>query len=312
MGIPTHRSPILVTGAHRSGTTFVGKMLSIRSEIGYIHEPFNKDHGLEAIDRWFLYLKEGLPNDSAYASLITDLLCGRGVYKLGPKRNEGPLRATLRSFLRSKENVQYIWNTKDPRVKRYLIKDPIACLSSEYLHRKFSMEVVIVVRHPAAFVSSLRRMNWQFDFSDFLNQPALIDDHMGPILKGHDLHALSEVEEAALLWKCIYSTLMIFAQRNPRMIAIRHEDISYEPSTRFRRLYERLGIVYTARCERKIEAYTKASNPAAPVAGRVHTLMRDSRSNVQHWKKVLTRGEIDIIRSLTRDVCDAYYSPDDW
>src|SRR5690242_1511734 len=33
--------PILVTGAHRSGSTWVGKMLALAPGIGYIHEPFN-------------------------------------------------------------------------------------------------------------------------------------------------------------------------------------------------------------------------------------------------------------------------------
>ena len=33
--------PILVTGAHRSGTTWVGKMLALAPGIGYVHEPFS-------------------------------------------------------------------------------------------------------------------------------------------------------------------------------------------------------------------------------------------------------------------------------
>ncbi|WP_075261386.1 sulfotransferase [Geobacillus thermocatenulatus] len=48
-------NPILVTGAHRSGTTFVGKMLSLHPSIGYIQEPFNKDFGVKGIENWFLY-----------------------------------------------------------------------------------------------------------------------------------------------------------------------------------------------------------------------------------------------------------------
>ena len=312
MDISSRRSPILVTGAHRSGTTFLGKMLSIRSEIGYVHEPFNKDHGLEAIDRWFLYLKEGLPNERSYASSITDLLAGRGVYKLGAIREHAPLRAILRPILRSKENVQYILSTKDPRVKRHLIKDPIACLSSEYLHRKFAMDVVILIRHPAAFVCSLRRMDWRFDFSDFLAQPALMDDHLATIVDGYDLRALTDLEEAALLWNCIYSTLATFARRNPRMITIRHEDLSSDPSAQIERLYESLGITFSANCQRKIEAYTKATNPAAPVDGDLHTLIRDSRSNVQRWKTILTSDEVDRIRSMTCDICDVHYSEEDW
>src|SRR4030042_6658440 len=34
--------PILVTGAHRSGTTWVGKMLTASRETAYISEPFNR------------------------------------------------------------------------------------------------------------------------------------------------------------------------------------------------------------------------------------------------------------------------------
>ena len=33
--------PILVTGAHRSGTTWVGRMLALAPGVGYVHEPFS-------------------------------------------------------------------------------------------------------------------------------------------------------------------------------------------------------------------------------------------------------------------------------
>src|SRR5882672_1880226 len=35
--------PILVTGAHRSGSTWVGRMIARSPTIRYIHEPFNPD-----------------------------------------------------------------------------------------------------------------------------------------------------------------------------------------------------------------------------------------------------------------------------
>ncbi len=312
MSISKKQPPILVTGAHRSGTTFVGKMLSIRSDIGYVHEPFNGEHGLEGFDRYFLYLREGLPCEPAYAASIANLLAGQAVYKLAPPRTGAPLRTILRPTLRSKENLQYMLSTKDPRVRRLLIKDPIACLSSEYLHRKFAMDVVIIVRHPAAFVSSLRRMDWRITFSEFLSQPALMDDHMAAILSGHDLDSLSEVEKAALMWTCLYSAMTTFARRNPRMITVRHEDLSYDPIAEFQRVYEGLGIDFSSACRRKIEAFTKATNPVAPVEGDVHTLRRDSRANVHRWKEILEEAEIERIRSLTGDVSGAYYQDSDW
>ena len=36
--------PILVTGAHRSGTTWVGKMLAADADTAYISEPMNVLH----------------------------------------------------------------------------------------------------------------------------------------------------------------------------------------------------------------------------------------------------------------------------
>ena len=52
--------PILVTGAPRSGTTWVGRMLTLAPGVGYIHEPFNPttDAGISGrpVARFFEYV----------------------------------------------------------------------------------------------------------------------------------------------------------------------------------------------------------------------------------------------------------------
>jgi len=40
------KNPILVTGSHRSGTTWVGKILALSPEVGYIQEPFHPRHNM--------------------------------------------------------------------------------------------------------------------------------------------------------------------------------------------------------------------------------------------------------------------------
>jgi hypothetical protein len=56
----TTRKPILVTGSHRSGTTWVGRMLAMAPRTMYIHEPFNISIGLGVVakpfSRWFQYI----------------------------------------------------------------------------------------------------------------------------------------------------------------------------------------------------------------------------------------------------------------
>src|SRR5690349_12629876 len=39
MSVPA-QPPILVTGTHRSGTTWIGRIIAADPSIGYIHEPF--------------------------------------------------------------------------------------------------------------------------------------------------------------------------------------------------------------------------------------------------------------------------------
>src|SRR5439155_664004 len=45
------------------------------------------------------------------------------------------------------------------RAARPLLKDPIAAFSASWLARTFGMATVVVVRHPGAFASSLKRLH---------------------------------------------------------------------------------------------------------------------------------------------------------
>lgn len=55
-----HNSPILVTGIHRSGTTWVGKMLAASGQVTYINEPLNVQHrpGIfqAKVPYWYTYI----------------------------------------------------------------------------------------------------------------------------------------------------------------------------------------------------------------------------------------------------------------
>ena len=54
------RRPILVTGGHRTGTTWVGKMLAASGEAAYISEPLNVLHrpGVMStpVRHWYTYI----------------------------------------------------------------------------------------------------------------------------------------------------------------------------------------------------------------------------------------------------------------
>ena len=68
------KSPILVTGSHNSGSTWVGKMISLSPDIGYLHEPFNPKFMLckSAFKYWFTYVTA--ENEANYKQSISNCL----------------------------------------------------------------------------------------------------------------------------------------------------------------------------------------------------------------------------------------------
>src|SRR5512139_755647 len=69
-------NPILVTGTHRSGTTWVGKMLATDSRTAYISEPLNVLHRPGVlrvkVNKWYQYVCED--NEKEYLSSFLELL----------------------------------------------------------------------------------------------------------------------------------------------------------------------------------------------------------------------------------------------
>lgn len=308
-----HNPPILVTGSHRSGSTFIGRMLSLHPSVGYIFEPFNIRHGIEGVDKQFIYIKEGMADEEKYAHLVEQILTGKAKYKSTYSADEDSiLKSVGKKLLKSGTNYLYLKAKYNPKVKRLLIKDPIACMSSEWFHQKFGMNVVVIMRHPAAFVSSIKRLNWGSSLTDFMNQEHLVKDHLHPYLAGIDEEKLSVVERLSIIWNCIHSVLLTYVERNPAMIMVRHEDVSMNPIAEFRKLYEALDIEFTPHIERKLKKFTNPDNPVDPTNNDVHVLKRNSKDNATRWKSLLTDYEIGQIKEMTKPVAEQIYSESEW
>jgi hypothetical protein len=74
------KRPILVTGAPRSGTTWVGKMLALAPGVGYVHEPFNPRFSAGCFDRYFTVVTR--ENEARCASELEHVLTFH--YELAP------------------------------------------------------------------------------------------------------------------------------------------------------------------------------------------------------------------------------------
>jgi hypothetical protein len=301
--------PILVTGTHRSGTTWVGKMLAADALTAYISEPLNVLHrpGVfrPKVQYWYQYICEENEND--YLRGFQELL--EFDYHLWDEIRS--LRSR-RDFLRMGRDFLIFYNGL-MRGQRILLKDPFAVFSTPWFAKKLNCKVVITVRHPAAFASSLKRLNWPFDFQDLLKQPLLMRDHLERYQE--EMQAMKRedvVGQAALLWKLIYGTFHATHQSNPDFIVIRHEDFSRDPIPAYRELYSTLGLEFTPRVEKTILTSSSSENPVESSRKKVHEYKLDSRSNIEVWKKRLSAQEVQHIREITRGVSSLYYSEEEW
>jgi hypothetical protein len=197
--------------------------------------------------------------------------------------------------------------------ERPLLKDPFAVFSSPWFAERLDCQVVITVRHPAAFASSLKRLGWSFDFKDLLDQPLLMDH-----LLEQERAAMQAVEaediigQAALLWRLIYRVVHAYQQGHPTFQVVRHEDLSRDPVSGYRALYASLGLDFTSKAEGKVRSSSSSENPAELSKDKVHSVKLDSRTSVKNWKKRLLPQEIDRIRKVTDGVSQLYYPDEVW
>jgi len=306
-----NNSPILVTGSHRSGSTWVGQMLASAPGVGYIHEPFNVKHraGICRIkwDYWFQYVCQ--QNEAKYRDHIQQTL----------NFNYYPIRQLL-AIRRRRDPIHLVRDFRDFRKYRRenarpLVKDPIAFFSAEWLAERFDMRVIVLIRHPAAFVGSLKKMNWGFDFSNFLNQPLLLKDHLAPfesLIRKYTTHSYDLIDQAILLWNIIHYVVLKYRDRHPDWIFIRHEDLSFDPVKEFATLFKRLKLQWSPDIQKKIDEYTNSNNPGDQTKDNDEFFKRNSRLNIWNWKRRLTEAEIFRIRMNTQSIAREFYSEEDW
>jgi hypothetical protein len=286
--------PILITGSHRSGSTWLARMLALSEDTLIAHEPFQIEPWAYALDGlakyWFTYAP-ALPQDAALEAFSKVLQ-----------------RRTRKIFL--KNELQH-W-IPPLRRGRLIIKDPIAALSSDWLARNFDLKVIVLVRHPAAFAASLKRLDWRHPFEHFLQQEMLMRTHLEPYRAELERKPEDIAEQAAIMWKCLYDVLFSYAGGNPDWLVVKHEVLSTNPVIELRRLYEDLGLKWTTRVEDNVVRFTRRGNPVNVPGSTVHQLQRDSAANIWRWKEMLTREEIATVSRITRPVSGLYYPDQDW
>ena len=307
---PTATSgPILVTGSHRSGTTWVGRVLATAPRTRLINEPFN----LKNVGRarpfdpgaWFLHIDRDSPADQR-AQVAATLRQEGYVQRIRSRKSEA-LRVPHRFVKRLPSHLtSAIRRLLGDRV---IYKDPLAFFSADWLSDELNMTPVVMIRHRAAFVSSLKIKDWQFDFRHLTAQPRLmarLEPHRDAIER-FAADPPDIVEQGALLWNCIYGVARDWHVAHPGWHFVRHEDLSLDPVAGFRALFLHLGLPFGQTQIDYIDEVSGAENPTEQTRDQFR---RNSRANIDNWKRRLTASEIDVVMTRTEDVRPHFYQDD--
>jgi hypothetical protein len=301
--------PILVTGAHRSGTTWVGKMLALAPGTGYVHEPFSPitDPGISSapFERFFTAVTP--ENESRYLPGLRKSFAFDYDWA-----SQLPTVRSPRAAARSVRDAAAFARARR-RHARPIVKDPIALLSAEWLEQRFGMDVLVLIRHPAGFAGSLRRLGMSFRFETFLDDEGLMEDRLAPF--ADELRAQVEapgdfVERAGLLWRILYTVVDEYRAAHPGWIFVRHEDLSREPVAGFERVYAQLGLDFTPAIAQRIGEH---SAPARPVRHpSAHAVRMDSASTVESWRDRLSPDELERLHAAVAEISGRFYADDEW
>lgn len=257
------------------------------------------------LDYWFQHVANF--NAASYTKTYQDILN----YKY-PLRINLARAKSARMYARALRSQALNWYCKSLNYKP-IIKDPIALFSTEWLAKQFDMDVLVMIRHPAAFCSSLKIKNWNFDFNHFLDQPMLMQKYLSQFER--EIHNFAScdkdiIDQGILLWNCFHHVIDHYRSTHENWSFMKHENLSKHPLEEFKLLYKKFGLEFDNNSKDWILQSSGRHNPVEQIPGR--EFERDSMSNVFNWKKRLTSQEIDRIQIGTEDISLKFYRSSDW
>ena len=284
-------------------------MLALAPGVGYVHEPFNpgtpKGLSPAGFERYYTIVTS--QNESRYRPGLERSLGLK--YDLGAQlrsaRGWRDVARIPRDYRRLRD-----WRRNG---RRPLMKDPIALLSADWLAGAFGMDVVVLIRHPAAFAASLKRLGWNHSFATFFDEDGTLPDVVHPYeaeIREQAHRPGDGLAQAALLWRLLYHAVDGYRERHPDWVFLRHEDASLDPTGTVERLYDGLALELTPAARAEMEQSSAAHNP--PELPTPHAVALDSAASLGRWRDQLTPAETETLRERTRDVWPRFYAESDW
>ena len=310
----------LVTGAPRSGTTVLGRIMAGSPAVNYLWEPFNNRYRANVPD-YYPYIGASSPaaKRTAYNDLVqaTLRLKQLDAYIAIRENDSLPVRMGKRLGL-NRNFVHYRQVQLRQRLRRpttLLCKDPIAVFLSQYLVEEHGFTVVGIVRHPVAVAESRRRLNWRFDFDWWRAQPDLYQEHVQAIdadLRDEDV--TDGAVQAAYHWLTCYRFLHALKVRHPdRVLLVRHEDLCLLPTETTTECMNFVGLPAADKLLAQARVLTSGKQLEMSSHHMARLESRAAQELVFKWKQSVTPQDFATLTRVTEEFARTWYpEPEYW
>lgn len=290
-------SRVWLAGSGRSGTTWLGLLLSVPRGTALLYEPLHSWYAkfppdltppisiFDAGERPYFRPDANIPSWQAYIEHILD---------------GGFTRRTLFAGRRAHKRPHALWCALTGR--RLVVKEIRTNLMLGWLARNFDLPIVLIVRHPCATVASQLHRKWGTKrnvIEVLLGQVELVQDHLQ-----NDLARLTNdvldtpVKQLAARWALENRIALETATHDDRILTVAYEDLVMEPRAELARIFRFLGWQITELDWRRVMASTgKGLSHVLPPA-----------EWLDRWQSRLSAQEIDdilaVVHSLGIDLYD--------
>ena len=277
--------PVFITGVPRCGSSWVGETLGSCKGVRYVYEPLNLD--------WVPDLRRQLSHFN-YLNARSEVSpevqqIAKNAFR-GIQNKKQLLRAAYRGY----------WRAATRSAGRVVIKDPTACLMSAWIARRFNANVLIMMRHPCGFASSLDKLDWQVRVDFLLRQKALMEEYLGAYEDVMCRATKDKWLNRGAFWAAIHKVLIEQGTSNPEWNFCRYEDLCSDPFGQFSALADKLGLEFNKSMHKKIKLMSIGTS-TDPGSTR-----RNSGSMPDIWQERMSRGQIDAVMGIVKEfgVCD--------
>lgn len=319
------KRPILITGLPRSGTTWIGEVMSSDPDIRYYYEPdnekvnsyacyFKRDvhrfpfrlEGCEQDDYYLLWKNAfaGMPFKKlntllfkfAYKAIVPHIEASiggkvgfvytcKGMKDISPGAWKQPFSQARHPFLTATANL-FVRRRPHFSNRQILIKSVHSPLCLKWIDINFKPKIVVVLRNPFALYASYKRLFMPDAFRNIL-----VQQDFQSFVKSRLGVCCSPPnginEEAIFQILLIYKVLANQLHENGHWYFVSHDRLCFNPLEEYQALYAHLGLRLGAKVEEKLDNLNTSGGDFVP--------KRISRDQPMKWKKELAQKEVDLI-----------------